>query len=305
MAESINNSSTASFWGYYPSRPKSGFATNSEDGAPLLKAYAKSLPMMNGPPFHGEYLLEAQEPLQGAPFSNTIIGRLPSEIREDVYISALTIDPVPDHLRYHYKPRAQQIWPAEWSRDHQPTTESSAQRRWPRDYEAISSLCPAFVATFPSRANPKVRSRLHLLLTCRQIYNEAWHLYYSINHFDFGNVASLVHFASKVTPARWGEVTSVSTYSWNPSPGKTFTQRALHYLVSCDSLRDLTLRLGWQEERYFELLRNVRGLRRVNISVIWGHCPLPEEEKERIKKDVEELNQLLLRPKELSEGEEI
>jgi len=298
MVESVDVSPTPLRYWYSFSPTKPGFPTDSEDGATVLKAYEKSLPMRSGPPFHGEYLLEAQEPSKGAPFSNTIIGRLPSEIREDIYISALTIDPVPDHLKYHYKPRAQQIWPAEWSRDHQPTTESSAQRRWPHDYEALSSLSPAFVATFPSRANPKVRSRLHLLLTCRQIYNEAWHLYYSINHFDFGHVSSMVHFASKVTSARWREVTSVSTYSWNPPPGERFTERALHYLVSRVNLRDLTLRLGWQGEPYFELLRDIRGLRRVNISVIWGHCPLPEEEKERIKKDVEELNQLLLRPKE-------
>jgi len=165
MVESVDVSPTPLRYWYSFSPTKPGFPTDSEDGATVLKAYEKSLPMRSGPPFHGEYLLEAQEPSKGAPFSNTIIGRLPSEIREDIYISALTIDPVPDHLKYHYKPRAQQIWPAEWSRDHQPTTESSAQRRWPHDYEALSSLSPAFVATFPSRANPKVRSRLHLLLT--------------------------------------------------------------------------------------------------------------------------------------------
>ena len=89
---------------YLSSGPsKLGIATDSENGPLLLYEYAKPMPMINGPPFLSHYLVEAQEPSKGAPFLESLIGRLPSEIRAMVYTHALRIDPVLDHLKYHYR----------------------------------------------------------------------------------------------------------------------------------------------------------------------------------------------------------
>ena len=181
-------------------------STNSNDGPRLLEEYARSMANLDGPPYHYECLLEAQQPSKGVPCPETLIGRFPLEIREQIYIYAFKLEYLPNHLSYCHGRRFDPEPYAEYDRsrasqDHMPVSRAYAQRRWPRGYDA-SAPHPELMATFPPRFATQARSRLDLLLTCCQIYTEAWRLFYSTNHFDFGTAVSMLHFAKKSIPAR-------------------------------------------------------------------------------------------------------
>ena len=75
-------------------------SANGNDGLRLLDEYARSMANLLGPPYHYECLLEAQEPSKGVPFSETLIGRFPLEIRERIYLDAFKFEYLPKHFSY-------------------------------------------------------------------------------------------------------------------------------------------------------------------------------------------------------------
>ena len=176
-----------------------------------------------------------------------------------------------------------------------PVSRAYAQRRWPRGYDAPAPH-PGLMATFPPRFAIQARSRLDLLLACRQVYTEAWRLYYSTKHFDFGTAASMLQFVKKSIPARCRALTSVG-FSCSSFQG-SFFGKVISYLTECDDLRELTLVLGFHDECQLEALGKLRGLRKVDIRVLRQPRPgATDSEVQWYRREVEGLNQLLLRPK--------
>ena len=282
---------------------KSGSLTDSEDGALLMRTFAKSMPTIDGPPFHSEWLLEAQEPSSGVPFLESSLGKLPPELREKVFIEALRAVPMPQYETYyaprfhHYDPKAHPEY--RWHYDHSSMTPPFAQRRWPHRDNQHPSLRPALVATFPPRATPRPRSHLSLLLVCRQIYVEACPLYYSINNFEFGSAASWVQFASHLSLARLGAIGSIEFSccedcgDYNPKS----VERALRCLALCDNLQKLKLGLAPWDAPHLDLLKRMRGLKQVDIHHAQNWQQDSPRHNDTFWREREELIPLLLMPK--------
>lgn len=277
-------------------------ATNSENGPQLLEEYAKSLPNITAQHYHSEFLLEAQEPIKSEIFATTLIGRLPPEIREMIYANALSTEKEPEYLKSSYKTKyyghygSQKLErrPPGWCQDHMPVTEGYLQRCWPRGQDRRSSYQFPFIATFPPRRNPSMRSRLALLLTCRQIYNEAWHIYYSIHRFVFRSTDSFLHFRDKVTTARRQAVTSVKIRIKKRPIIKT-----LQYLATdFPALRHLYIELQPEDAKHLALLSELRGLRRVKFLFD------KRKPEERVLLELKQLRAMLLRPRQDSEQPE-
>jgi len=126
------------------------------------------VPSINGPPYHGEYRLEAHEFQQPLPFPMTFIGMLPPEIREKIYIAALNIEtiPVADYSYFRNNFYNSLNWsvykPPEWLKAHQASVRKDDEDCRPQaKFQHSSSL--AFRAAFPSPTHVTHRSCLALL----------------------------------------------------------------------------------------------------------------------------------------------
>ncbi|KAL6714393.1 hypothetical protein ACLMJK_007816 [Lecanora helva] len=233
------------------------FPNDRIDGSRLLNEYSNSMPTFNGSQYHFEYTLEAQEPQTGVPFSESIIGRLPTEIREQIYVYVVTIEPLPEHLRYYYHYRICQPLPDAYNTDHFATSKRAGQRRWPQDFNKPCSAS-ALTATFPPRSKPQARSRIAFLLTCRQIYIEAWRLYYSVNRFYFTSdttyyidhvkqcydtiITDCTHLLDRTPPVRRRAFRSLRM-----TLCLSGAERILRHLSDCDDLQDLTLLIVFKD----------------------------------------------------------
>lgn len=276
--------------------------------------HEEDTPSTNGPPYHSEYILEAREPQQPLAFPTTVIGMLPPEIREKIYIEALTIDSrtIEDYAyfggRYYYSPSCKWNESPEWIKDHRSFARKDGRICWP---QAKSSSALALLAEFPWPTHLRSQSRLALLQTCRQIYNEAWHLYYSTNHFQFTDVSHLLKFQRKLEAKRRRELTSISvmqSLQRSYDPGDPLAE-CLTYLTDCPNLKELNLILEFEDQHCFKILKKLRGLKHVSLHTrlqphhfeaslpAWRMPSWSLKDRERIWSEVAELNVLLLQPK--------
>lgn len=271
---------------------------------------------ISSPQCHGEYFLEAQELQDPLPFPTTMIGMLPPEIREKIYIAALkikaiSIEDFPYYGgRYYYSPSCNWNEPPEWTKDHEDFARKLGERQWPQvNCQQSSSL--ALTAKFPWPTRLRYYSRLALLQTCCQVYNEAWHLYYSTNCFQFNDVSNLLLFQKKLEPKRRRVLKSISVmYSLQRSldPGYPLAE-SLEFLAECPNLKELQLVVEFEDEPCFKILRKLRGLKNVNISTrlqpyhfstslpAWRMPSWSLRDRERMWREVDEINMLLRQPK--------
>lgn len=126
------------------------------------------------------YLQDAQ---QQRPFSETSLGRLPGEIRDMIY-EHLLVAPPSQATTYLRVPKAVVIDPNET--------------------EARRSLVPPLQKLQLSKA-----SYVAILQTCRQIYREAYHVFYAKNAFHFTDAPVLIAFLRGIGQIRRAELTSL------------------------------------------------------------------------------------------------
>ena len=146
---------------------------------------AKLSPSIHGPPYHHECVIETKERNQGLPFPETFIGRIPLEIREMIYAAALdSVAPLPNSISAPIQIQAfkNHCWARSlWSPARKASRElyrmEQQYLRHIDDEEDTSSVTQkrsALRASYPPFAAPYPRLKFPLLLTCRQIYEEAW-----------------------------------------------------------------------------------------------------------------------------------
>ncbi|KAL8719502.1 MAG: hypothetical protein Q9225_003492 [Loekoesia sp. 1 TL-2023] len=233
------------------------------------------------------------------PFSETYFGKLPAELRDEIYRWALTM---PSDSRSEAFPWVylQHKYPAGFRKDgllwYTPT--------W-RIYR-----------TRPQRW-------LGLLQSCRQVYGEAVHIFYMVNQIAFDSASGLVRF-SKTFPDRFMHLTTIYIDHTEKHP-----LELMKALAKCTNLRHLSIGLVaayWRPDTVWlsrcrtpevkKAIREVRGLERVEFSEQmmkeWHQCrhagcpryACPNDwfdwTPKRIK-IAEKIRQLMLRPKMTSD----
>lgn len=232
------------------------------------------------------------------PFRETCLGKLPAELRDDIYRRALTLpDTRPEASPWIYLRR---IFPQGDYRKEGPFWYSPM---W-HDY----------------KVNPK--EWLGLLLSCRQIHQETVHIFYQVNKLAFDKSSYLVKF-SEDYPNRFALLTSIHFQVREEGP-----LELMKALARCSNLRHLSIEL-WsdarkQAEKWLELcdtpeikkaIGAVRGLERVEFSdgimKEWHQCRHAGCLRYQCPKDnfdwnpyyigvAEEIRRLMLRPKLVS-----
>ena len=276
----------------FPTPPQSpSTPAASSDSTPLQALYAQSMPPIIAPPHTTTYLLEASLSSLGVPFHASLLGRLPPELRIKIYTVALTISPIPEYLEHPYR----QQWtyertPQQWMADREPQPRKYAQRRWPNSSPSSPNVVPftALTATFPPRSKPRAMSHLELLLTCRQIYAEAWDIYYIVNDFVFETFADFNRFCGSLTVGCLQRLASVDVSIRHGDEART-----VGFLVRCEGLRKLRIKM---DERAVGMLRNVRGLRDVRVDVRWMGSS-SKDERERVLAQARNVEALMREPR--------
>ena len=193
-----------------------------------------------GSPYHSEHLLEAQI-IQRLPFASTSFGSLPAEVRDMIYAAAMTIEPV----GWGRKP--------EWLKFPFPANRAGYRSA----LQASLAFCPGTSA----------KTRLALLFTCRQIYTEAWHLYYGTEHFAFSKPTPMISLLTEASWASRRELKSVKVDVGNDD----LLWQALTYLSQCKHLQRLEVVVGskWHEGLHLrsDFLHPLRDLAHVDVSV--------------------------------------
>ena len=127
--------------------------------------------------------LYSQDTQQQRPFSETTLGRLPGEIR-DMIFEHLLVAPPSQATRYLRVPDAAFVNPEE--------TEARRSHVAPLQKSELGKV--SYVA---------------ILQTCRQIYEEAYHVFYAKNAFHFTSVPVLIAFLKGIGPTRRAELTTL------------------------------------------------------------------------------------------------
>lgn len=291
----------------YPPKHCGQRATPSSDDneSQCRTQYEDSAPPLNGRPCHSQFFLEARLPLDQQPFEDTLFGRLPPEIREKIYVASFKVEQASKASEYFpwqytYRPFNRPPTP-HWIQNHKPVTFWYQRPHWPTSAQQQ----PALLATFPPLARPRPQTRLALLLVCRQVYLESWHLYYTTNTFDFGGLSSFTYFLRNIGPKHGAELSSIELTFIGPESDRSLVEEAVGYLAECRSLRYLHLRLCCNDRQLFKSLKTLRGCGKVDVTLgTWSgnrwstNTWLLKHEYEATEREVEEIKQLLTRPKE-------
>ena len=205
-------------------------------GTPARKISAGTKSSTAVKPDHCELPLDAQESHKRVAFSDSPIGKLPSELRDKIYRKILRIEPV-------------------------------------EDLEDFSSNDDMTVS-LPSRSKPPETSRLAILPVCRQVYHEACYLYHSINHLEFRTAASVVKFKDELPTARSRALTCVDltsngfvSYPDN-CPDTMYLQEALKFLAECSNLRDLTIKVSHEFSHHLSILLKLEKVEKLDIRLL-------------------------------------
>lgn len=116
---------------------------------------------------------------------------------------------------------------------------------------------------FPiSLGSPKLKLNpvLEFLLVSRQIYLEAFHIYYGANTFAFGDTDVLGIFLTRIGYARRQQIRKIA-FCWR---GKAQKQ-TFRILKTCSNLKTVKLTLPHFQPAGYVALREVRGLEFVEI----------------------------------------
>lgn len=153
------------------------------------------------------------------PFSESPLGRLPGEIRDMIYEFVL-VAPPSESKRYLRVPviaaTNSNIASADRSIMTMQSENGSAE---PLQSEPAHHISPRKV------------SYVAILQTCRQIYREAYHIFYAKNAFHLTNAPDLIAFLKGIGPARRAELTSlhieglVVDQPWDRARVRSFCQR--------------------------------------------------------------------------------
>ena len=203
--------------------------------------------------YHSEHLLEAQE-LNHVQFTLSPFRKLPAEVREMIYIAAMKIEP------------------ANW-------------RKMPGWVNRSQSTSSALRATLPSAHGRYPKPRLALLFTCRQIYQEAWHLYYGNELFSFRKARPLLSLLTEAGWTRRPELQIVEVhlgcsryYETLYHESRAVWEALVFRLSQCEHLRKLNIFVyeGWLEGSHLrrDFTLPLRELTNVDVSVTsyerWG-----------------------------------
>ncbi|KAI4183254.1 MAG: hypothetical protein L6R41_005496 [Letrouitia leprolyta] len=236
------------------------------------------------------------------PFPETLLGKLPGELRNKVYHYALTM---PTHTR----PEA---FPWVYLR------KKAAGKGGRLGYDSKEQTY---------KTNPEYW--LGLIRTCQQIYKEAFHIFYEVNRIGFREQKKLVAFSEKF-PIRFEFLTSIFINNPDEHPLKLWEA-----LAKCTGLRNLGFCLVcWRhDERWLKqcnhprvqaVIRSMRGLSHVEFSeeifipasveglahlATHDQCPrygCPHDDMFYQRQDriniAEKMRNLLLRPKLITYG---
>ncbi|KAI4177408.1 MAG: hypothetical protein LQ343_000389 [Gyalolechia ehrenbergii] len=187
------------------------------------------------------------------PFPETRFGKLPAELRDEIYHLALTM---PSDAR----PEA---FPWVYLRHKYPGGHVKDGLLWYKPDAHTYRTRPA--------------KWLGLIQSCRQVHQEAVHIFYNVNQIAFEFQSDLVRF-SKTFPNRFSLLTSVYIDVPNEHP-----LELMEALAGCPSLRNLCFQfnnycnrqdarwLSWFKSRTMQTaIQAVRGLSRVEFSEnIW------------------------------------
>ena len=130
--------------------------------------------------------LHTQNPQQQWPFPESPFGRLPGEIRQMIYEYVLVV----------------------------PLSQPTAYLRVPDMASAegnsvtMASETGSTESSLLAPTHPK-NSYVAILQSCRQIYHEAFHIFYARNSFHFSNAPDLIAFVRGIGPLRRAELTSL------------------------------------------------------------------------------------------------
>ena len=128
--------------------------------------------------------LPIQNTQQQCPFSESPFGRLPGEVRQMIYECVLVA----------------------------PSSQPTTYLRVPVMTAPLPDMAAAETgSTEPSQLTPTYpkNSYVAILQTCRQIYDEAFHIFYARNSFHLPNVPDLIAFVRGIGPLRRAELTSL------------------------------------------------------------------------------------------------
>ena len=131
--------------------------------------------------------------------------------------------------------------------------------------------------------SPQARkpSPLNILLVCRQIYEEAYSVFYNNNGFTFRTTTSFGKFLKAIGKARRHELVDVEICNMGPIPGK----EDFHLLPDCHKLERLRLQIWRSCVVYWTSNPYLRGLRDLKSLLIQD---LDDERDERCRRRVEE-----------------
>ena len=103
---------------------------------------------------------------------------------------------------------------------------------------------------------------LSILLVCKQIYAEAFHVYYSSNCFYIPDTALLFSFLKGIGYNRRQHLTMIA-FDWRGA----YAKEAFRLLKTCRMLRTISLTLPCSKPPGYAAIREIRGLERVSVEV--------------------------------------
>ena len=107
---------------------------------------------------------------------------------------------------------------------------------------------------------------LEILLASKQIFAETFHIFYRQNTFGFSNTTSLFHFLQGMGLKRRQQVTKIFLHWWGPD-----AKEAFRLLKTCSNLKSITLTMPCVQAVGYYALREVRGLKSVNVCAVIHH----------------------------------
>lgn len=155
--------------------------------------------------------LHLQSTQQQWPFPESPFGRLPGEIRQMIYECVLVAPPSQPTIYLRV-----------------PVTTATVPDIASAEGNSIT-MASETGSTEPSLLTPTHRknSYVAILQTCRQIYHEAFHIFYARNSFHFPNAPDLIAFLRGIGPLRRAELTSLHIEGLviDRLPGRDFLHR--------------------------------------------------------------------------------
>ena len=150
---------------------------------------------------------------------------------------------------------------------------------------------------------------LNILLVCKHIYIEAFHVFYTSNRFYFPDTELLFSFLKGIGYNRRQHLAMIALNWCGP-----FAKEAFRLLKTCRRLRSVQFTIPCGEPPGYGAVREIRGLEQVLVikrihysTMVAGHCRLASEDyvckcrRNPLVKgpldDVQELERAMMRPR--------